>query len=289
MISPASSRVTSSAYIPAGRIAYAWPGREQGVPDLGGGLGRDPQLVAEVARVARPADVDLDARDASSRGAGSSEGRRSPRRWPPRGRPGCTGPGARARRPARRRPRSSTSRPAAFIVSQRYCGSAAVQRSSSSDDPVDRAVVDDLAVLVAPRRVDDLPDLELRRVARHDAVGEAQGVGTRDPVLVQRADVDDGGRLADRVVLDVVEVGVRGRGEVAGPLAPLHLDVQRRGPGMERGADAQRSSSIGFAREGSRRPRTARAPGSGAPADASRAPGVTATRRGSCMDVRRLQ
>ena len=47
------------------------------------------------------------------------------------------------------------------------------------------------------------------------------------------------GRLADRVVLDVVEVGVGGAGVVARPLAPLHLPVQGRRPGMEGGADAQ--------------------------------------------------
>jgi hypothetical protein len=65
-----------------------------------------------------------------------------------------------------------TSRPTALRRSQRYCGSAAVQRKRSSSEAVDRAVVDDLAVLVAPRRVVDLADLELRRVAGDDPVDE---------------------------------------------------------------------------------------------------------------------
>ena len=106
---------------------------------------------------------------------------------------------------------------------------------------MDGAVVDDLAVLVAPRRVVDLPDGERRGVAGDDAVHEARRVGTGDAVLVERADVDERRRLADGVVLDVVEVGVDGRREIARPLAPLHLAVQGRRPRMERGPDAHAS------------------------------------------------
>ena len=105
-------------------------------------------------------------------------------------------------------------------------------------DPVHGTVVDDLAVLVAPGRVVDLPDLEPGRVAGQDAVGEADRVGAGDPVLVQRADVDQRRGLADRVVLDVVEVGVDGGGEVAGPFAPGHLGVQLRRSRVQGGADA---------------------------------------------------
>ena len=231
-------------------------GGEQGVPHLGGGLGRDPQLVAEVARVARPADVDLDPGDLRRP---APEVAQVAEVLAARRLEDGAAVGALERERGDRlghvldgdvEPRGVHRQPAVLRV-----GGGPAQLVLGH--PVDRAVVDDLAVLVAPRGVDDLADLEPRGVARHDPVGEAEGVGTRDPVLVERADVDDGGRLADRVVLDVVEVGVCGRGEVAGPLAPLHLHVQRRGPGMERGADAQRSSSSGFgARVAGREPAT---------------------------------
>src|SRR6185369_5893969 len=75
-----------------------------------------------------------------------------------------------------------------------------------------------------------------------DAVGQPQRVRPRDPALVERRDVDKRGRLADRVVLDVVGVGVDRRGPVARPLAPLLLAVQRRGAWMEGAADAHRAS-----------------------------------------------
>ena len=105
----------------------------------------------------------------------------------------------------------------------------------------DGPVVDDLAVLVAPRGVDHAIDGELRGVARHDPVDEPRGVGPGDLVLVERGHVDQRGLLADRVVLDVVEVGVHRGREVARPLAPGHRGVQRRGARVERRADAQRS------------------------------------------------
>ena len=131
-----------------------------------------------------------------------------------------------------------TSRPRAFWRSQRQLRVGGGPAELLLVDAMDRAVVDDLAVLVAPGRVEDLPDLELRRVAGDHAVDEADRVRAGDAVLVQRADVDERGRLADRVVLDVVGVGVDARGVVARPLPPLHLPVQGRRPGVEGGADA---------------------------------------------------
>ena len=103
---------------------------------------------------------------------------------------------------------------------------------------MDRPVVDDLAVLVAPRRVDDAADRHLRRVAGDHPVDQPERVGPRHDVLVERGDVDQRGRLADRVVLDVVGVGIDARGEIARPLAPLHLAVEGRGARMERRPDA---------------------------------------------------
>ncbi len=65
----------------------------------------------------------------------------------------------------------------------------------------------------------------------------AERVRAAQLVLEERAHVDEGGRLADRVVLDDVAGVVLAGGEVAGPLAPLHLRVEGRGPRVEGGPD----------------------------------------------------
>ena len=56
--------------------------------------------------------------------------------------------------------------PRAFCWNQRRLGSAAVQRYVVLAEPRHRAVVDDLAVLVAPGRVDDLADRDLACASR---------------------------------------------------------------------------------------------------------------------------
>src|SRR4029079_18535774 len=139
--------------------------------------------------------------------------------------------------------------------------------------PMDGSVVDDLAVLVAPRRVPDLAHRELRRVAGDDAIDERGRVGPADPVLVQGRDVDERGRLADRVVLDVVGVGVRGRGPVAGPLAPLLLAIEWGGPRVERAPDAHAGAGCWVCTAGSIVPDASASP---SPNDATK--GVMANR-----------
>src|SRR4029079_11848492 len=134
--------------------------------------------------------------------------------------------------------------------------------------PMDGSVVDDLAVLVAPRRVPDLAHRELRRVAGDDAIDERGRVGPADPVLVQGRDVDERGRLADRVVLDVVGVGVGGRGPVGGPLATLLLAIERCGPRVERAPDAHAGAGCWVCTAGSIVPD---ASGSPSPDDATNA------------------
>src|SRR5207247_8220050 len=64
-----------------------------------------------------------------------------------------------------------------------------------------------------------------------------------DHVLVQRRDIDDGDGLADRVVLDVVEVRVDLGREIAGPLAPRELLVEPRRARVERGTDGHVTTS----------------------------------------------
>jgi hypothetical protein len=90
----------------------------------------------------------------------------------------------------------------------------------------DRAVVDDLAVVVAPDAVTDLAGLDLRDVARHEAVQERECVRPRNPVLRHRAQIEYGAGVADRCVLErLVEVGVGGR--VVLPPVPLVQRVER--------------------------------------------------------------
>ena len=148
---PASSRTTSSAIIPAGRMPYGLPAADQRVPDVDRAIGRDPQLVAEIAGVAGPADVDRRSRRSSPAGAGSSAGRRTTR-------PAAASRTARLHGPWRATAASVSlmssivdvepgrvhRQPAVLRVGRRPAEAVRGQ-------PMDRAVVDDLAVLVAPR------------------------------------------------------------------------------------------------------------------------------------------
>ena len=124
-------------------------------------------------------------------------------------------------------------------------------------EAVDRAVVEHLAVLVAPRGVEDAARRELRRVADDQPVHQAHGVGAAQLVLEERAHVDERGRLADRVVLDDVGVVISAGGEEAGPRPPLQILVEGRCTWMEGGPDRHVACSS------ARRPHRAGRPGRG--------------------------
>ena len=155
-------------------MAYARAGLHERVPQADGVLGGDPQLVAQVAGVAGPADVDRDAADRRRRAAGSSAGPRTTRRSRPRGPARDSGPWRASAAVAlgglldrHVEPGRVLAQPAQLRVGGGPAEPLVVQA-------VDRAVVDDLAVLVAPRRVEDLADGQLRRVAGDDPVDEAE-------------------------------------------------------------------------------------------------------------------
>ena len=149
-MSPASSRTTSSASIPAGRIPYAAPGRHQGVPDLDRALGRDPQLVAEVAGVAGPRHVDGDLADLRRP---APEVAKVVERLAGRGLEDV----------ARERALEGERRRRLGLLGDRHVEAGAVLAQPAElrvgrgpaveplVESMDRAVVDDLAVLVAPR------------------------------------------------------------------------------------------------------------------------------------------
>ena len=112
----------------------------------------------------------------------------------------------------------------------------------------DGPVVDGLAVLVAPGRVDDLPDGDLPEVARDDPVDEPRRVAPGEPVLVQGRDVDQRRGVADRVVLVLVVRLVRGDGVVARPLAVAQALAERERLLVDRGSDRQTSPRWSAAR-----------------------------------------
>ena len=152
--------------MPAGRMPYGGAGRHAGRPTPSRRARRGhPQLVAQVARVAGAADIDARRRRSSRRGGGSSAGRRTAS-------PVAASSTARARGPwsASAATRSVTSsicdveavrvqaQPAQLRIGRRPAPRRLVEAG-------DGAVVDDLAVLVAPGRVEHLADGDSAGVA----------------------------------------------------------------------------------------------------------------------------
>jgi hypothetical protein len=92
------------------------------------------------------------------------------------------------------------------------------------------AVVDHLAVLVAPRRVVNLSDGKLRDIARDDAIDELCRIAPVHDVFEQRRHVDQRRCVANRVVFVLVMRFVRAHRVIAGPLAKVQRFRQRERP-----------------------------------------------------------
>src|ERR1700733_4392842 len=92
----------------------------------------------------------------------------------------------------------------------------------------DRAVVDDLSLLVAPAAVDSLSHGPPLDIARDHTIDKSSHVRAADAVFEQRRDVNHGGSVADGVVFGLgvcfVDAGSVGVGPVAEveTLAQLH-------------------------------------------------------------------
>ena len=218
--------------------AVAGAGREERVPGRLGGRGRDPQLVAQVARVAGSRDVDLDPgeRRAAAPEVGDVRpplaGRRLQHRPGPRPLQGQCGDGLGD-------VLDLHVQAAAFIRSQRYCGSAAVQRSRSSSR---RAIVP--SSITFPRSSHHGVYITwpgCSRVASRVITRSARRAASGPEIRYLQSGETSKTAAAWRigVVLDVVEVGVAGGRVIAGPVAPGELAVERRGALVERGADAR--------------------------------------------------
>ena len=228
--------------MPVGCRSNARPADDDRVPDPQRRVPRHPDLVAEIAGVTGARHVHRDAGDVAAGGAEILQRRQIGVAHLRAAAAPTSAPAAPARRRFRRCPRSPTFRPDAFSVSQRRFGSAAVQRNACSRQPRHRAIVDDLAVLVAPRRVVDLADAHLRGVARDDAIDEAHRVGAGDAVLVERRDVDQRAGVPDRVVFVLVMRLVGADGVVAGPVAVVEALAQLERARVESGTDGHRES-----------------------------------------------
>src|SRR5215472_15317639 len=105
----------------------------------------------------------------------------------------------------------------------------------------DGAVVDDHPLLVTPAAVDHLARLHLVDVARDHAVHQLGGVLARDDVLVQRRDIDQRRRIANRVVLMLVMHLVGAYRVVTGPLAIIQAVAQRKSTFVKCSTDGQRN------------------------------------------------
>ena len=68
----------------------------------------------------------------------------------------------------------------------------------------DGAVIEDATGLITPRGVDCLHRLDAIDATRDDAINERCGVRSSDAVLAHRSHVEERGREADRVILQVV-------------------------------------------------------------------------------------
>ena len=103
----------------------------------------------------------------------------------------------------------------------------------------DRAVVDDLALFIAPAAIDHLPDFDLVDVARDHAVHQARRVLAGDQVLVERRNIDERARVANGVVLVLVMHLVHADGVVSRPFAVVQAVAKGKSALVKCSSDGQ--------------------------------------------------
>ena len=102
------------------------------------------------------------------------------------------------------------------------------------------AVVDDLALFIAPAAINDLAHFDFVDIARDNAVHEACRVLAGDQILVKRRDVDERGRVANGVVLVLMMHFIHADGVVARPLAIVQAVAKGESSLVKCGSDGQR-------------------------------------------------
>src|SRR5215469_6640411 len=95
-------------------------------------------------------------------------------------------------------------------------------------EPRDSAIVDDLALLIAPATINYLPLGDFVDVASNDAVHQLGGAASGEQVFVQRRDIDQRSRIADGVVLVLVVHLVGADRVISRPLAVVEAGTQRK-------------------------------------------------------------
>src|SRR5262245_47923411 len=96
-------------------------------------------------------------------------------------------------------------------------------------EPRDRAVIDHLALLVAPAAINHLSPGDLVDVARDDAVQKFGRVWSADQVFVERGYVDQRRGIADGVVLVLMMHLVGADRIVSRPLAVVEAGAEGEG------------------------------------------------------------
>src|SRR5215469_15501236 len=92
----------------------------------------------------------------------------------------------------------------------------------------DRAVVNYLALLVAPAAINYLATSDLSDITGDDAVDEPGGIASADQVFVKRGNIDECGRIANSVVLVLMLHLVGADRVVSRPLAVVQALAKRK-------------------------------------------------------------
>src|SRR5215469_10731565 len=225
-----------------GMNVEASAGIRQSVPDFDGVLPGNPDLIAEVAGVARARDVDRYTADLAARFAeifqvldvGFGDAFEQFAR-------------CRTLQGQRRellgdvfdlnlKSDGILTKPAQIGVG----GSPAIGVFSQS---CNGAVVNDLAVFIAPAAIDDLIDGDFVDIAGQYAIDKASRITTCYEVLEQGRDVDQSRRIADGVVFVFVVRLVHADGVKAGPLAIIQAGAEGKRSFVNGGTDGHLDSS----------------------------------------------
>ncbi len=104
----------------------------------------------------------------------------------------------------------------------------------------DGAVIDDLALFIAPATINNLAHFDLVDVASDDAVHQSGRIFAGDQIFIERRDIDKRSRVANSVVL----VLVNAHGVIARPFAVVQAVAERERSLVKCGSDGQADSLV---------------------------------------------
>ena len=228
----------SSARSPAGSSPWSSPASTRALPQRLRALGGHPELVAEIARVARAGHGHRTASGARANFSGREV--EVAHRAEVNARRGRLSNGP-SPRPLERQhadlfrdvPHLDVHAPAA-VLEPAQAGLRRADQKALAREALHVAVLQQMALLVAPGRVHHPARATLREVPRHEAIQQPFGVRAGDLVLEQRRHVDQAGRVADRPVLAFGRRLVGFDARVARPVTPRSALAQRGRPPVER-------------------------------------------------------